>query len=92
MSALTPKADVGKVVYVCRLLTQSGRSLDSVARMAGMRKARVFSTVRIGVGSCNQRTSKRVATYAKALDGGATPEDALKAVVDLLIEETVAGV
>ena len=35
---------------------------------------------------------RQLATYAEALDGGAAPEDALKAVVDLLIEETVAGV
>ena len=35
---------------------------------------------------------RQLATYARAVDGGAAPEDALKAVVDLLIEETVAGV
>ena len=35
---------------------------------------------------------RQLSTYARALDGGAAPEDALKAVVDLLIEETAAGV
>ncbi len=34
---------------------------------------------------------RQLAAYAQATDGGAAPEDALKAVVDLLIEETAAG-
>ena len=34
---------------------------------------------------------RQIATYAQVTDGGGSPEDALKAVVDLLIEETAAG-
>ena len=35
---------------------------------------------------------RQLAAHAQAVEGGASPEDALKAVVDMLIEETVAGV
>ena len=35
---------------------------------------------------------RQLAAYAEAIEGGAAPADALKAVVDLLIEETVTGV
>jgi carboxylate-amine ligase len=35
---------------------------------------------------------RQLATYAEATESGAAPAEALKAVVDLLIEETVAGV
>ena len=35
---------------------------------------------------------KQLADYRAAIEGGASPEDALKAVVDGLIAETVAGI
>jgi hypothetical protein len=38
-----------------------------------------------------RRPDRQIATYDEAVAGGAEPQEALKAVVDMLVAETVSG-